>query len=148
MEESKTYLKNIDLSPKKLRYYLASTKKMSPSKAADYLFYGGQKATQILYQAVKSAISNAKTTLKVNDDQLRFKLFTIEEGQKLKRYRPGSRGTPKPIVKRKSHIKIVLIADNKVKSQMSKVKSEDKKLKVKDETETKDKKSEARNPKS
>jgi len=110
MEESKTYLKNINISPKKLRFYLKSVKKMSPLMAMEHLFYGQQRATKVLYQAIKSAISNAKITLKVSENLLKFKLFTIEEGLKLKRYRPGSRGTPKPIVKRRSHIKIILVA--------------------------------------
>ncbi len=110
MEESKTYLKNINISPKKLRFYLQAVKKMSPSTAIETLFYGRQRATKVLYQAVKSAVSNAKQALKVTDDLLKFKTFTIEEGQKLKRYRPGSRGTPKPIFKRKSHIKIILVS--------------------------------------
>lgn len=110
MKESKTYLKNIDISPKKLRFYLQSVKKMDPNAAIESLFYGRQKATQVLYQAIKSAVSNAKQTLKVTEDLLKFKTFTIEEGQKLKRYRPGGRGTPKPIIKRKSHIKIILVS--------------------------------------
>ncbi|KKQ23630.1 MAG: 50S ribosomal protein L22 [Candidatus Roizmanbacteria bacterium GW2011_GWC2_37_13] len=116
MEKSKTYLKNIAMSPKKLRFYIESIKKMSPAIALDHLFYGKQKATKILYQALKSAISNAKQSLKVEDDLLKFGVFTIEEGRKLKRYRPGGRGTPKPIVKRRSHIKIVLIKSENDKS--------------------------------
>lgn len=116
MEESKTYIKNINISPKKLRFYLKSVKKMTPVSAMDYLFYGQQRATKILYQAIKSAISNAKNSLKVNEDLLKFKLFTVEEGLRLKRYRPGGRGTPKPIMKRKSHIRIILVASTKIKN--------------------------------
>ncbi|MBI5127578.1 hypothetical protein HZA76_03950 [Candidatus Roizmanbacteria bacterium] len=122
MEESKTYLKNISIPPKKLRFYLASVKKMKPTDAMERLFYGRQRATKVLYQAVKSAVSNAKQTLKVDADLLSFKVLTIEEGQKLKRYRPGSRGSPKPVIKRKSHIKIVLIAKDKIKDKKLEIK--------------------------
>ncbi len=111
--ESKTYLKNIAISPKKLRFYLKAVKKLTPVEAMEKLFYGSQKATKILYQALKSAIANAKQTLKIDENLLKFKVLTIEEGQKLKRYRPGSRGMVKPIIKRRSHIKIVLVADKK-----------------------------------
>lgn len=116
MEESKTYIKNINISPKKLRFYLKSIKKMTPISAMNYLFYGQQRAIKILYQAVKSAINNAKNSLKVTEDLLKFKLFIVEEGLKLKRYRPGGRGRPKPIMKRKSHIKIVLVSSTKIKN--------------------------------
>ena len=126
MEESTTYLKNIAMPPKKLRFYLGAVKKMDPVAALDHLFYGRQKAARVLYQAVKSAVSNAKQSLKVTDDVLKFKALTVEEGTKLKRYRPGGRGTPKPIVKRRSHIKIVLVADEAIKNK-------DKKLKIKTE---------------
>ncbi len=125
MEESKTYLKNIAIPPKKLRFYLAAVKKMNPGVAMERLFYGKQRAARVLYQAVKSAVSNAKQTLKVDADLLNFKVLTVEEGQKLKRYRPGSRGSPKPVVKRKSHIKIILVAkkENKNKLEIKKTDS-------------------------
>lgn len=116
MKDSLTYLKNVNITPKKLRFYLDEVKKKEPAIALDHLYYGKQKATRILYQALKSAISNAKQTLKVSENMLKFKLFTVEEGQKLKRYKAGGRGTPKPIVKRKSHIKIILTTKEKTEN--------------------------------
>lgn len=108
--ESKTYLKNLRESPKKLRFFLAEIKKRKPYTALDFLYYAPQKAAKIMYQALKSAISNAKNTLKVDENLLEWKLLTVEEGYKLKRNRPGGRGTPKPFKIRFSHIKIVLTA--------------------------------------
>lgn len=107
--ESLTYLRNIKSSPKKLRMLLDDVKKMRPQEALDYLFYAPQKSAKIYHKALKSAISNATSTLKVGADMLQFKLFTIEEGRVIKRYRPGSRGMAKPIKRRYSHIKIILV---------------------------------------
>lgn len=120
MEESITYLKNISISPKKLRFYLKEIKKMSPVEALEHLFYGRQKATKILYQALKSAISNAKLALKTTEDLLKFKVLTVEEGIKLKRYKAGGRGTARPILKRRSHIKIILVSNTNNKNQLTK----------------------------
>jgi large subunit ribosomal protein L22 len=106
--ESKTYLKNLRVSPKKLRFFLPAIKKMNPSIAVDYLYYTQNKTAKILYKAIKSAITNAKNTLKVDGDLLEWKLLTIEQGQVLKRFKPGGRGTAKPIKKRFSHIKIII----------------------------------------
>ncbi|KKQ02143.1 MAG: 50S ribosomal protein L22 [Candidatus Roizmanbacteria bacterium GW2011_GWA2_36_23] len=106
--ESRTYLKNLRISPKKLRFYLPAIKKLIPQQAIEHLFYVNQKAGRILYNALKSAINNAQNTLKVQPDLLKFKLLTIEEGQKIKKYQPGGRGTVKPIMKRYSHIKIII----------------------------------------
>ena len=108
--KSTTYLKNLKITPKKLRFYLKAVKKMSPSESLRFLYYGKQKATSVLYKSIESAISNAKLALKVSPDLLTFKLLTVEEGQKLKRYLPGSRGNVKPIKRRMSHIKIILEA--------------------------------------
>jgi large subunit ribosomal protein L22 len=119
--ESRTYLKNISNSPKKLRFYLPVIKKMSPESALDYLYYSPQRSAKVLYQALKSAITNAKHLLKVDEDLLEWKLFTVEEGQKLKRYKPGGRGTAKPYKVRFSHIKIVLGAKQAVIKQEKKV---------------------------
>ncbi|MBI3366086.1 uL22 family ribosomal protein, partial [Candidatus Roizmanbacteria bacterium] len=84
------------MSPKKLRFFLPELKKKKPAVALDYLFYAPQQAAKILYFAVKSALTNARNTLKVPEDLLEWKVFTVEEGQKLKRYKPGGRGTAKP----------------------------------------------------
>jgi len=125
--ESLTYLKNIRLSPKKLRYYLKEIKNMGPAESLKKLFYGKQKATRIMYQAIKSAISNAKSSLKTESDLLDFKLLTIEEGQIFKRYRPGARGNVRPIKKRTSHIKIILAKKGMVNEAPIEKQTEEKK---------------------
>ena len=121
--ESKTYLKNLRVSPKKLRFFLPAIKKMNPSMVLDYLYYSPNKTAKILYKAIKSAITNAKNTLKADGDLLEWKLLTIEQGQILKRFKPGGRGTAKPIKKRFSHIKIILKAKEQPIVESSKVKS-------------------------
>ncbi|MEN9327530.1 MAG: hypothetical protein RI947_338 [Candidatus Parcubacteria bacterium] len=108
--ESVTYLKNIKIAPKKLRFYVPNIKKMSPGEALKVLLYMHERPGRIFYQAIKSAVANAKNALKVQDDLLQFKALMIEEGQKLKRFHPGSRGSAKPYKKRFSHIKIIMIA--------------------------------------
>lgn len=113
MEESVTYLKNLIISPKKIRFYLDEIKKMPIKEALKKLYYGKQKATQILYQAIKTALNNAKQTLKVDENLLKFKTLSVDQGFKLKRYLAGSRGGVKPILKRRSHLKIVLVAEKK-----------------------------------
>ncbi len=118
VNESKTYIKNLPISPKKLRFFLDSIKKYSPAQVLDHLFYSKQKAGRIFYQAIKSAISNAKSTLKVPENLLKFKLLTVEEGLKLKRYQPGGRGMAKPYMKRKSHIKIILTTNKEVNKKI------------------------------
>ncbi len=114
--ETKAYFVNLPVSPKKARFYLPAIKKLKPAESLEFLMYENTDASEILYKAIKSAISSARQTLKVEDNLLKFKLLSVEQGQKLKRYRPGSRGNAKPINRRMSHIKIILEASKSVKS--------------------------------
>lgn len=109
--EATVYLKNLHITAKKLRFLLPEIKKLSPSQALEKLYYSPKRGALVFYKAIKSAIDNAKYTLKVDSNLLKFKVLTVEQGNALKRYRPGGRGTAKPYKKRYSHIKIVLIAD-------------------------------------
>lgn len=111
--ESRTYIKNVKLTPKKLRMLRDSIVKMAPQDALDYLMYATSKSSSIYYKAIHSAIANATQALNVSPDVLKFKLLTIEEGRTLKRHRAGSKGMAKPILKSFSHIKIVLVSDQK-----------------------------------
>ena len=113
--ESLTYLKNVRIPPKKLRFLLEDIKKNKPAVAMQRLMYSSTRPGQILYQSIKSAIFNAKHTLNIEDSLLQFKTLTIEEGQKIKRGQSGSRGTVKPINKRYSHIKIILVGPDEAK---------------------------------
>ncbi|PIP63708.1 hypothetical protein CO165_03165 [Candidatus Roizmanbacteria bacterium CG_4_9_14_3_um_filter_33_18] len=106
--ETKAYFVNLPVSPKKARFYLPAIKKLKPAESLEFLMYENTDASEILYKAIKSALSSARQILKVEDNLLNFKLLSVEQGQKLKRYRPGSRGNAKPINRRMSHIKIIL----------------------------------------
>lgn len=109
--ESKTTAKNMRISAKKLRFLLPEIKKLNPVKSLDYLLYTPNKSARIFYKVIKSALNNAKQVLKVDENNLRFKHLSVEEGRKLKRFRPGGRGTVKSILRRSAHIKIVLAAE-------------------------------------
>lgn len=108
--ETTAYFKNVHITPKKLRFMLDDIKKMKPAQALQHLYYSPKKGAEIFYKAIKSAIDSARYTLKTNDDMLQFKLLTIEQGNKLKRFRPGGRGTAKSYAKKFAHIKIILTA--------------------------------------
>ena len=106
--ETKAYFVNLPVSPIKARFYLPAIKKLKPAESLEFLMYENTDASEILYKAIKSALSSARQILKVEDNLLNFKLLSVEQGRKLKRYRPGSRGNAKPINRRMSHIKIIL----------------------------------------
>lgn len=106
--EFKAYFKDLKISPRKLRFIMPEIKKLKPVEAMEKLFYSPKRGAKVFYKAIKSAVDNAKQSLKTDDNLLKFKVLTVEEGHKLKRFRPGGRGGVKPYVHRFSHLKIIL----------------------------------------
>lgn len=117
--EATAYIKNVAISPKKVRFLLAEVKRMPPVQALHHLRYTNKESAKYLYKAIQSAVTNAKNTLSTAEDMLQFKVLTVEEGRKLKRYRAGGRGMAKPYVHKYSHIKVVLTARNVALPQAS-----------------------------
>ncbi|OGK09875.1 hypothetical protein A2767_01635 [Candidatus Roizmanbacteria bacterium RIFCSPHIGHO2_01_FULL_35_10] len=108
--ESKSYSRNLRISPKKLRFLLPEIKRLSPSDALVRLLYTPNRPAKIFYKSIKSALTNAVNLLKTDEKHLKFKHLSVDEGHKLKRFRAGGRGTAKPILKRFAHINIILEA--------------------------------------
>jgi large subunit ribosomal protein L22 len=124
--------------------YLDTIKKLSPQESLDYLMYAPHKQAQLYYKAIHSAINNATQTLKVSPSMLQFKLFTIEEGHAIRRFRAGARGMVRPIKRRFAHIKIILIEKKAGKQKVIKeavpekgeIKAETKKIAKKEVTKS------------
>jgi large subunit ribosomal protein L22 len=127
--ETRTYIKNVKTSPKKLRFLLSNIKKIKPENALDYLFYTNKKSAKLLYKALKSAINNIKKSKNISNETIKFKLISVEEGRKLKRYRSRGRGAVKQYQRRNSHIKIILEAQEKKPNEPKIDISKDKKVK-------------------
>lgn len=111
--EFKTYIKQVRVSPKKLRFILDDVKKMKPANALDHLLYSPKRGAKILYKAIKTALDTAEKTGKIDRSALKFKMIWVDGGQFLKRFRAGGRGVAKPYKKRSSHINIILKTDDK-----------------------------------
>jgi large subunit ribosomal protein L22 len=67
-----------------------------------------KKASLPIAKVLKAAIANATNNFKLEEKKLIIKEVVVNEGQNLKRYRPRSRGMVHPIIKKSSHIRVVL----------------------------------------
>lgn len=92
----------------RLRLVADAVKSLSPTTAMDQLQFMNKKAAKTLYAVVKQAISNAVNNLGLSADTLKFKEIIIGEGPHFKRFQPVSRGRAHSILKRTSHIRVVL----------------------------------------
>lgn len=95
------------MSPKKIRLVVDIARKFTPTDAVIKLPFVGKRAAEQVIKVIKSAIANAKVK-GVSEDNLVFKEIQVNEGPRLKRGRPVSRGMWHPIKKRMSHIRVVL----------------------------------------
>lgn len=130
MSEFSVYIKNVKITPKKLRFLVNDMKQQSPVQAVHALMYTQKKGATFLRKAISSALSNAKNTMNIDEGLLQFKSVAIEEGLRLKRFRAGSKGMAKPYKHEYSHIKLVLTTRDRSTKTISKVnepKAEEKK---------------------
>lgn len=100
--------KYIRISPQKMGLVVDQIKKMPPAKAVAMLDFINKSASPVLRKVIASAIANAKNNHNLKEDALLFKRIEVASGPASKRYRPISRGRAHTILKRTSHIRVVL----------------------------------------
>jgi len=63
---------------------------------------------QVVAKVVKSAIANAENNFQVSPSDLKIVKIFADEARTLKRHRPRARGRGSPILKRSSHITVIV----------------------------------------
>lgn len=106
--EVRAHIKYVKMSPLKLREIVDAVKVLSPQVALDRLQFSQRRNAKALRKALVSAIANGQGITGFDPKKAVFKTLKIDEGPFFKRFRPGSRGTAKPYVRKSSHITIVL----------------------------------------
>jgi large subunit ribosomal protein L22 len=113
-----------------------AARKMTPAAAIEVLPYSKKVAAGPLMKVVKTAVANAKQG-GADETRLKFVEIQISEGPVLKRGIPVSRGQWHPILKRMSHIRVIVAEREVVKPREAKPKAETvKKTKKVTKTET------------
>lgn len=68
-----------------------------------------RRGAALICKALKSAIANAENNDNLSADRLVVSSAVVEEGPRMRRYWPRSRGMVSPILRRFSHISIELV---------------------------------------
>jgi len=105
--------KYVRMTPQKVRLVAKAIKDLKPTKALDYLSFLDKRAAKALAKVIKQAMANAVKNKKIDKNSLFFKKIEIGEGAVYKRWHQVSRGRAHSILKRTSHIRIVLKVENK-----------------------------------
>lgn len=106
--EAKAVGKYIRISPQKARLVADVVRGMGVDQAITTLRFMPKKGAVILQKIIESAVANATQDDATDIDNLYIKKIFIDGGPSLKRIRPRAQGRATGIIKRSSHITVVL----------------------------------------
>ena len=98
----------VRISSRKVRIVIDLIRGKSVREAEAILRYTPKAATEVVEKLLNSAIANAENNLQLSRDELYVAEVFANPGPTLKRYVARSRGSASPMLKRTSHITIVL----------------------------------------
>ena len=110
--EAKAIAKTQRIAPRKARLVIDLIRDKSVLEAEMILKGFNNKATALITKVLNSAVANAVNNNAMEKEKLYVKEAYINEGQTMKRMNIGSRGHVDPILKRTSHI-IVVVSDER-----------------------------------
>lgn len=106
--EAKATLSNVRISPRKVQIVLDLIRNKPTDVALATLRLTPKAASPILEKLVKSAIANADNNHSMNKDSLYVAECYVTPGPIMKRVMPRAQGRAYRILKRTSHITVVL----------------------------------------
>ena len=106
--ETKAVAKYLRLSPQKARLVAQNVKGLPVEDAINLLRFTPKKAAKLINKVLNSAVANAEQMPGVDVDNLVVKQVLVNEGPTLKRIRPRAMGRANRILKRTSHITVVV----------------------------------------
>ena len=106
--EVRAVAKYVRISPQKVRLISDAIKGKPVEKALATIKFMPQKAAGIVEKVLRSAVANADQVPDLDIDDLVVGNLTADVGPSLKRFRARARGRGTRIIKRTSHVTVVL----------------------------------------
>ncbi len=105
---AKAILRHVRMSPVKVRRIANLVRGKSVDEAQHILAVSTQRASGVLSKVIKSAAANAENNEQLDRESLYVSEIQINEGPTWKRFQPRARGRADRILKRTSHITVVV----------------------------------------
>ncbi len=109
--KAKAVRKYIRSSPRKIRPVVNVVRGQRVPDAINSLNFLPQKVTDTVRRTILSAVHNLmdqNQEERFDEDQLIVREIRVDEGPQFKRFRPAPRGRAQPILKRTSHLTVVV----------------------------------------
>ncbi|MBK8460390.1 MAG: 50S ribosomal protein L22 [Micropruina sp.] len=100
--------RHVRMSPSKVRRVVDLVRGMDVTQALTVLKFAPQAASEPVYKVVASASANAQATEELRADELFISKAFVDEGMTLRRIRARAKGSASRILKRASHITVVV----------------------------------------
>ena len=107
----KVVAKDIGMPSRKVRRVVDMVRGKKVEEALAILRFMPSPAARAVAKVVKSAAANAENNYQTPVDSLRIAAIYADEARTLKRFRPQSRGRISPILKRSSHVTVLVEED-------------------------------------
>ena len=106
--EARAVAKYIRISPRKMKFVCDMVRGKHVDEALAILKFHPGKGAKILEKVVKSAVANAENNFDMDRDKLYVSNAYANQGPTLKRWRPRAKGAAYKILKRSSHVCVVV----------------------------------------
>jgi large subunit ribosomal protein L22 len=100
--------RQVRISPTKVRRVIDLVRGMAVTDALDTLKFAPQAASEPVYKVIASAASNAEQTANLRRADLFVSQAFVDDGVTMRRIRPRAKGSASRILKRSSHITVVV----------------------------------------
>lgn len=106
--EIKVQLNNLRVAPRKTRMVIDLIRNKNVADARNLLLFTVKRSADPVLKLLNSAAATARNDLKLDESNLYVSEVKVDGGPILKRMHPMSRGRGYPIMKRTSHITLIL----------------------------------------
>ncbi len=106
--EVKATAKSVRQSPRKVRLVLDLIRGKDVDEARAILKYTPRSSSPIILKVLDSAVANATHNYNLDEEKLYVKVCYADEARTLKRYMPRAKGSADQILKRQSHITVIV----------------------------------------
>ena len=106
--EVKAIAKNTGISPQKVRPLVDMVRGRRVDDALNMLKFAPSPLARVVAKVVKSAAANAENNFQMTPADLKIITIFADEARSMKRFRPRARGRADQIIKRSSHITVIV----------------------------------------
>lgn len=110
MQQAKAVARYVRIAPRKVRVVMDLIRGKNVREALAILRFTPKVASGVIEKVLKSAVANAEHNYDMNGDDLYVAACYVDQGPTLKRIHPRSRGQAFKILKRSSHVTVIVSA--------------------------------------